>query len=317
MYTIDELVEEAIGRGVVVTARQIEEWHRDGLLPAPVRTPIPGRRGRGPYRFPSPAPDAVVALGRWRRLVDGSERAKVWLWLEGFDYAGDYTSNVLAGMRALWEEFRGVLPSLPPVDDAQGPLPREAILDELDRGWTAPLAEHLPWGATQGAVAFARALLGLHTAEEWAIDDERAQADHAEGGASVAHADAVRAMIAVATTLPTSTFEAPIGALPALPTVLAAVSLPQTLAAFDPSLRRTRRLWAGLCRLAELRTDPELASRPDMRAALEMLRAICHFYYRHDPIAIAQSLAICDAFIPPEVRRFLDGINEPDTRISA
>ncbi|PZS02824.1 MAG: hypothetical protein DLM70_09775 [Chloroflexi bacterium] len=171
-HTIPELVAAAASSNVVVSERQIVEWCRDGLLPTPSRPSIPGKRGRGPLRFPEPAPDAVAWLGRWRRSIDGIERVKTWLWLEGFDYVstdGTAIQDALnLWMRAVWTTFQAVFPGL--TDTATLPSGedlginderRDSILDTLDRIVTAPLENSGHQAGLREQTDISTALLGV------------------------------------------------------------------------------------------------------------------------------------------------------------
>src|SRR5205085_2851140 len=108
MHTIDRLQEYAKRHGVEVSRRQIEEWHRAGLLPPASRPPVRGKRGRGPFVFPDPTPDVVVSLGQWRRYMTGDDAAKVWLWLEGYDH-------LRVDSDALWRMVTGWITAAWPV----------------------------------------------------------------------------------------------------------------------------------------------------------------------------------------------------------
>lgn len=149
MYTIEELVEIATTEGEKVSARQVMEWNRDGLLPPPTREKIPGQgRGRAPYRFLEPATSAVMLLARERHYMKSAEDAKLWLWLEGFDYTGvDPDERLQDWLIEGWEEeVRAKAPSVPELPHAdQGDYERRyEILNELDRNVIAEMgrAEH-------------------------------------------------------------------------------------------------------------------------------------------------------------------------------
>ena len=151
MYTIEELVEIATAEGEKVSARQIMEWNRDGLLPTPTREKLPGQgRGRAPYRFPDPAPSAVMLLARERHYMRSSKDAKLWLWLEGFDYTGvDPDEDLHDWLTEGWEkEVRAKAPSVPELPDAdQVDYDRRyEILNEVDRNIISKMGngEHHP-----------------------------------------------------------------------------------------------------------------------------------------------------------------------------
>ncbi len=151
MYTIEALVEIAATEGEKVSARQVMEWNRDGLLPTPTREKMPGQgRGRAPYRFPEPAPTAVMLLATERHHMKSAEDAKLWLWLEGFDYTGvDPDERLQDWLIKGWEEeVRAKAPSAPELSDADQVDydHRYEILNELDRNVIAEMggADHDP-----------------------------------------------------------------------------------------------------------------------------------------------------------------------------
>lgn len=179
MYTIEELVETATAEGLRVTPRQIREWHRDGLLPAPTREKIPGQsKGRAPYRFPEPAPAAVVTLAMERRYMKSAEDAKLWLWLEGFDYLDVDPDERLQGwlMRG-WEEIQAKNPSVPDLREV-GQVDEDRriqIGDELDRNVITPMTGGDPKPDEYAAYSsMLSALLGLSSPQEDPITVGRA-----------------------------------------------------------------------------------------------------------------------------------------------
>jgi putative transposase len=147
-YTPRELIALARARaGVVVSARQVQEWHRAGFLPRPIRAKLPGQgRGRAPYRYPEPAPEAVAWLATHRRAIAGEDAVRLWLWVEGFDYVTvDPDAIFAARALALWRGVQRNLPRLPDLAiaaerDVTADEP-DALLDELDRNVTTPLYE--------------------------------------------------------------------------------------------------------------------------------------------------------------------------------
>ncbi len=146
--TIETLAAHAERRGVTVSARQIEEWNKDGLLPPPIRMRIPGQgRGRPKYQYPPPARDAVVWLGTYRRYIGGAVATKVWMWLEGFDFIQvDINAVVRERVEWVWHAVQQRLPSLPAIDELSrlSGEDRERLLDEIDENVTQP---HLASGA--------------------------------------------------------------------------------------------------------------------------------------------------------------------------
>ncbi len=156
MYTVEELVRIAAAEGEKVSPRQVMEWNRDGLLPTPTREKMPGQgKGRAPYRFPEPAPTAVMLLARERRYMKSADDAKLWLWLEGFDYAGVDPDQRLQDwlIRGWEEEVRAKAPSVPDLSDTdQVDYDRsQQIFDELDRNVIAEIGG------------------GVHHSEEYAV----------------------------------------------------------------------------------------------------------------------------------------------------
>ncbi len=138
MYTVEELVRIATAEGEKVSPRQVMEWNRDDLLPTPTREKVPGQgKGRAPYRFPEPAPTAVMLLARERRYMKSADDAKLWLWLEGFEYTGVDPDERLQDwlIRGWEEEIRAKAPSVPDLSDTdQIDYDRsQQIFDELDR----------------------------------------------------------------------------------------------------------------------------------------------------------------------------------------
>jgi hypothetical protein len=167
-YTPQRLIAHARQARLMVTARQIEEWHKDGLLPEPVRTKLPGQgRGRAPYQYPEPAPDAVVWLGTHRRFIDGVDATRFWMWMEGFSYVQvDLRAVVLDHLQRVWREVQKEIPSLPDLaamadhdlTDAQ----REAALDEMDANVTQPMLAAERWtDETVSNASFGAAFMGI------------------------------------------------------------------------------------------------------------------------------------------------------------
>ncbi len=135
MYTTDELA-DCSG----VSKRKIEEWNRDGLLPNCGRPKVPGQTGRGSWVFPETAVDIVRWLAKHRRSIDGPDRLKGWLWLEGYDHVSIDIEQVQAATRIAWSAFQILVPGLPdkpttPVNDQE----ETAVLDALDASLTQRL----------------------------------------------------------------------------------------------------------------------------------------------------------------------------------
>lgn len=173
VHTIKELRDYAKDRGVSVSRRKVEEWHRAGLLPPASRPPVKGQRGRGPLMFPDPAPDAVVTLGRWRRYMTSDETAKVWLWFEGYDYIpvdiGKVEQSLSTVFLTGWTALQQAIPGLPDTPSTK-PTERqeEAILDALDQSVMQPmLRNHESIDASVAAAMMGAAVLGLDVQDGW------------------------------------------------------------------------------------------------------------------------------------------------------
>ncbi|MGO8949294.1 MAG: hypothetical protein ACLQUY_16915 [Ktedonobacterales bacterium] len=145
--------------GIPVEGTSFDDWKSQHLLPTPVRNPEHTGRGRPRYLYPEIACTAVLWLGKHRSHIDGEDIAKVWMWLEGFDYIQvDVRAVVLARMQALWEQAqREAMPSLPDMATVteQG-IPddlSEQLLDELDVHITSPQIESGRWTQSQTGIA--------------------------------------------------------------------------------------------------------------------------------------------------------------------
>jgi hypothetical protein len=120
MYTADELIAHAHKQRIKVSTRQIREWTKDGLLPEPTRAALPGQGKAGiPYRYPEPAPPAVVWLGEHRRRIDGVDRTKFWMRVEGLSYVQvDLNQVVRDACIQAWKNLEEKGLPLPPLDEA-------------------------------------------------------------------------------------------------------------------------------------------------------------------------------------------------------
>ncbi len=136
-YTYQDLLEAAHAVDAGISLRTLRAWdHEEGLLPEHISTAASAaRRGRPQVQFPESAAGAVQALARWRRYVNDTETARVWLWLEGYDYLPVDTvqlqGSVIRWIDGVWEQLqqeiaplRGVpiLSGLGKYGD--GPIPR-------------------------------------------------------------------------------------------------------------------------------------------------------------------------------------------------
>jgi len=83
--TVEDLIEQALGAGHAVTHRQIERWHKAGLLPRRHQFHLAGLRG-SVSRYPAGIERQFVALCR---LVLEQHRplreAGFWLWWDGYN----------------------------------------------------------------------------------------------------------------------------------------------------------------------------------------------------------------------------------------
>ena len=171
-YTPKQLTDLAQKAGVEVTARQIEEWQKDGLLPNPVRTKLPGQgRGRAPYQYPDPSPDAVIWLGSHRRFIRGVSATQFWMWLEGFNYIEvNQAEVVLTCLQDRWAQVQKYMPSLPSLPevarDGLSPELRDKVLDELDVNGTQPMLDSGQWDdRTVAKASLGASALGLYPPE--------------------------------------------------------------------------------------------------------------------------------------------------------
>jgi hypothetical protein len=178
-HTIEGLREYAKGHGLEVSRRQIEEWHRAGLLPRAHRTKVPGKEGRGPLVFPDPTPDVVVSLGRWRRYVTSNAVAKVWLWLEGYEHLGDNSEAlwrmVKEWITAAWPVLQEMLPGLPDMSTRAAATEEQKgdVLDALDNLVRPPMKDRHPSPhAITATVLLTAAALGLDVRDNWIVAHE-------------------------------------------------------------------------------------------------------------------------------------------------
>ena len=311
MYGVDDLIRIASDANLKVSAVQIGEWHRAGLLPDTVQPPGPRRRGRPRLFFPEPAPRSVCSLARWRRSVNGDENARGWLWLEGFDYIEiDPDKEFAAWLDREWTEYRKTCPPLPetpktPVD----PERREAILEELDANYTKPESEKhgIPaeWFATHPA------LLGLFSEEEWQKLEEygvgRYDDNSDRSSPNPLLAGVHEAGQYMFGDLPYDRGEMLAGPANA-PALLAAVGLPG-LARGSIDWPCARAMWQFVCIATNVYDAPELAEQPafhQWRAVGGLLRKVRYHAYSHfEPWFVAAILAAVCKIIPERQRREL------------
>lgn len=178
-YTVEGLVDATRARGVTVSRRQVAEWTRAGLLPRPVRTPLPGQgRGRAPYRYPACALDAVRRLARWRRwLPRDPEQVRGWLWLSGC--AGlDFDPDDYLARRARdwWRRWRADGLALPAPAAIVAGLTAEQLERLLDTMPTSNFPER--FSALDSAQL---ALFGVVPSTMWAEYDHSSDRDREQG----------------------------------------------------------------------------------------------------------------------------------------
>ncbi len=308
-YTAEDLVEIATRFNLKVSPLQVGEWHRADLLPEPVSPPGPKKRGRPRLLFPEPTPRAVCSLARWRRRVNGDDNARVWLWLEGFDYIELNPDKELAiWLEREWAEYRKACPSLPespetPID----PECRERILEELDENCTKPASEKhsvsAEWFATHPA------LLGLFSDAEWRGLERQGVK---EPPAEVEPSETLMAGIYEAGQymfgeLPYDRVEMLTGPAGS-PAVLATLGLPG-LARGLIDWESVRAMWQFVCIVTNIYEAPEFAEQivfPLWRPLARWLRKYRYYAYFHfEPWYMAAILAMVSKTVPDELRREL------------
>lgn len=124
--------------------RQIEEWNRAGLLPTPTRPPVPGLHGRGPLRFPDPAPRVVQWLKEHRQSIGNVHHTKLWLWLEGYNCVDvdieQLQADITATGAAVWISLCGSVPTLPAsASTSVGEPTMTAIESDIKQGIVDPI----------------------------------------------------------------------------------------------------------------------------------------------------------------------------------
>jgi len=288
MYTIEELISIAESHGVNVSRRQVEEWSRQGLLPPPSRPGVPGRRGRGQKLHPDPAPDVVAWLGRWRRDIEGVDRVKIWLWLEGYDYL-DIDPPLILRLWCIdqWADWQKRLPELPALADALVPeMQRDTLLDVFDERVTRPL---IAAGCTQDAVQIsiwsALATLGVLPPETWQILHER-DADDVQRGVVGQTTMGMLGQEAIDTfDIPAAYRAEAIAILPTMADLAPLITLPH-LAQAEVDWADIRSLWY---RLGVITTTPVLDA--PYAPMLPILQAVHRRCYQLDPLTLLIALA--------------------------
>src|SRR3954466_12620277 len=111
-YSRHELVAIANQLKINLKPWKVNSWAELGLLPSWI--PAKSKHGKPTKMYPQEALGAAAALERWNRIVKNPEKAKIWLWLEGFDYTGVEPAEIVRGFaQELWCYFKRQLPSLP------------------------------------------------------------------------------------------------------------------------------------------------------------------------------------------------------------
>jgi hypothetical protein len=109
--------------GYEVSARMLETFRAEGLIPRPSRA---GYRGRAPvWAYPDGADQQLIALLRWRGRTKSPEVLRVLLWLDGFPIPPQAVRDALVG------ELSTMLDS---IDREITSLAREHGLDPHDEG---------------------------------------------------------------------------------------------------------------------------------------------------------------------------------------
>lgn len=280
MYTIEELIQIAEGKGMKVTPRQIKEWNRDSLLPSPTRERLHGQgRGRAPYRFPEPAPTVVITLAKERRYMKSAEDAKLWLWLEGFDHTDiDPDERLQEWLIKGWkEEVQDKVQSAPDLTeiDQLDYERKDRMLDELDQNVLSKVGNG-ELGQEEYTLysSLLSAFLGLAPPE----GDERLQTGKASS--KVLPYTARR-------TFPPSFYRK----LPdLLPEDLVALSLPDAIGEPIPR-QQVRDIWKTLCAVTDI-PDERLELLPfGFGGVIRGLRKLRYSYYQDGPEYVIYGLS--------------------------
>lgn len=268
-----------------MSARQIREWHGDGLLPTPTREKIPGQgKGRAPYRFPEPAPAAVVTLARERRYMKSAEDAKLWLWLEGFDYLDVDPDERLQGwLRRGWkEEIRAKCPSVPDLPDV-GKIDydrRIQIGDELDRNVISPMTgDNAKLGEYDAYSLLLNAMVGLGASEEDPVPIDEAFAHSSPYTVRRALSSAIRRL------------------LPKLsPDEFSAFSVPDAIGKPIPR-QQVREAWDAFRIVTEIPHEHLEGHSPIYAVVVGALRKLRYAMYKDDPEYVIYGLSCAFRFV--------------------
>lgn len=132
-FSTRELVTVANRLKINLTLRKVNYRAGLGLLPPPIQ--VKSEHGKPTNLYPQEALGAAAALERWYRIVKDPEKAKIWLWLEGFDYTGIEPAEIVRGFaQELWCYFKSWLPSLPALESVRpDPELLYATLGETER----------------------------------------------------------------------------------------------------------------------------------------------------------------------------------------
>jgi hypothetical protein len=261
---------------------------------------MPGQgKGRAPYRFPEPAPAAVVTLAMERRFMKSAEDAKMWLWLEGFDYLDVDPDERLQDwlVRGWKEEIRAKVPSVPDLARI-GKIDYERriqIGDELDRNVIAPMTNGDPKpGEYDAYSSLLNAMLGLGPSEEDSVPIDEAFPNSSPYTVR-------RALTAVIRRL-----------LPELsPEEFGAFSIPDAIGEPIPR-RQVREAWEAFRMVTEIPHEPLEEHSPVYSAVAGALRKMRYALYKDDPEYVIYGLSCAFRFVsrkhPKQLRETMNAM---------
>ncbi len=169
--TVEVLIGTAARQGYLVTPRQVERWHKAGLLPRRRQLHLPGRRGSvGVY--PAGTEAQFLALCRWRSKRRKLTELGFWLWWEGYDVP----------LRTVQTSLERVLPTVPRLSPARAFDAAEEGAEQLLHDPRFAPARRVRWRLRSEADALTALLTllvaGLGGKPLWATGSE-AQLDEA------------------------------------------------------------------------------------------------------------------------------------------
>jgi hypothetical protein len=235
----------------------------------------------------------VIWLGRWRRRVHGVDAAKVWLWLEGFDYVDIQASRlknaVDAWLVAVWVAFQAIFPGLPELtQEAPDEEAQDEILNEVDRQVGLPLQRQ---GRRQGIVqqtGVVAAALGSNVAEP-------------EEDAFSAAIQLMRAVARDAPPMPEVPEE--LRQVVDLKTIYDLMSIPK-LVREGIDLERVRLIWRGMGAMDDLSHEPgsiDSVLPPDAQPFVPAIRYIRGHLYGLDPRMVVVMVSALSRLVPREL----------------